>query len=465
MMDSRHNELFVLDAEQAVKEIAQFGSGQTELQTRRVIATVDYLDSVLQSVGLTRHASFCREFAKAFPALDEGQGRRLARDFVALAQAQFEAIRAQDSLPDDQEALGRLLAKLPQPRGNEPAASVLPNGRFFQDAARAMAAVDELAHRIQAGLERSKLDDTVLLGGERSALSDASMQTVEESADVALGHSPSTIEALEPLASDQPFSHELVAAESKRTLDCDDAAETSEALYSGAKIDQAFRRALKLTDSGPWLTGVGALLESVDDLDHLPLSLITTTHFTWAAGATIRVQAQLVLALAQAMRHQRLQGMGDAILVAHTLILAVQLESPVPSEPFAKLAGHFGGRLESDLEALRMRFVIPASARLLRIVPLVVEGRWVAVPWAQFLNAELEQAANPLNLRQHALDQSASRLSVRLCIGDEADRMISTEMGQVSVGVRFEIPQHLRRRERYRGIVLTPDGLHFPVYG
>jgi hypothetical protein len=236
-------------------------------------------------------------------------------------------------------------------------------------------------------------------------------------------------------------------------------------VFSSAKIDQAFRRALKLTESGPWLTGVGALLEAIDDLDHLPLSLLQSASFSLAAGASIRLQAELTAALAHEFKQSRLSGMGDAILVAHTLILAIHLDAHVPIEPLAKLAGAYGGRLEVDADKLRLRFVLPASARLLRVVPFEVAGRWIAVPWAQFLSADEEKAANPLNLREHARDQSERRLDVRLSIGDESDRLSATEIGPIVVGLRFDMPRNLRRRERYRGLVLAPDGRLFPVYG
>jgi len=236
-------------------------------------------------------------------------------------------------------------------------------------------------------------------------------------------------------------------------------------VFSSAKIDQAFRRALKLTESGPWLTGVGALLEALDDLDHLPLSLLQTPSFSLAAGASIRLQAELVASLADLFEQNRLRGMGDAILVAHTLILAIQLDAQVKLESLAKLAGAYGGRLEIDESKLRLRFVMPASARLLRVVPFEVAGRWIAVPWAQLINADEEKGTDPLNLRQHERDLAARRLEVRLSIGDESDRLSATEMGQTMVGVRFDIPRNLRRRERYRGLVLVPDGRLFPVYG
>ena len=121
--------------------------------------------------------------------------------------------------------------------------------------------------------------------------------------------------------------------------------------------------------------------------------------------------------------------------------------------------------MEVDASKLRLRLVIPASARLLRVVPFEVAGRWIAVPWAQLINADEEKGSNPLNLRQHERDLAERRLDVRLSIGDESDRISATEMGQTMVGVRFDIPRNLRRRERYRGLVLVPDGRLFPVYG
>lgn len=477
-MDDRPNELFLLDAEQAVKEIAQYGSGQAELQTQRVSSTIDYLDSVLQSLGLAGHAEFCRRFAKAFPSLDEGQGRRITRDFVVLAQAQFEAIRAGDELPKHDEALARLSARLPQQQRNETATTLPQTGRFFQDAARAIAAVDELAHRIQAGLDRPTGH-----GAEPEVRTSEPDIHVPDPDDHASEPRDSLV-PFEQAVSNESFDadgHQHKAVHDEFPLGNGATAGTGIAInddpepqlqrrvqvevFSSAKIDQAFRRALKLTESGPWLTGVGALLEALDDLDHLPLSLLQTPSFSLAAGASIRLQAELVASLADLFEQNRLKGMGDAILVAHTLILAIQLDAQVKLESLAKLAGAYGGRLEIDESKLRLRFVIPASARLLRVVPFEVAGRWIAVPWAQLINADEEKGTDPLNLRQHERDLAARRLEVRLSIGDESDRLSATEMGQTMVGVRFDIPRNLRRRERYRGLVLVPDGRLFPVYG
>ena len=498
-MDDRPNELFLLDAEQAVKEIAQYGLGQVELQTQRVTSTIDYLDTVLQSLGLERHAEFCGRFAKVFPLLDEGQGRRITRDFVVLAHAQFEAIRAGDELPKHDEALARLSARLPQLQRSETATTLPQTGRFFQDAARAIAAVDELAHRIQAGLERPaehRAEPEV-----RTSAPDAHVTDPDAHASFldAQDSEPRThVSDLDDYASEPkdiliPFEQGVSKASLNAEGDHHEAvhddfplgigasADTNLAIkedpephlqrrlqvevFSSAKIDQVFRRALKLTESGPWLTGVGALLEAVDDLDHLPLSLLQTPSFSLAAGASIRLQAELMASLADVFEQNRLTGMGDAILVAHTLILAIQLDAQVKLDSLAKLAGAHGGRLEVDASKLRLRLVIPASARLLRVVPFEVAGRWIAVPWAQLINADEEKGSNPLNLRQHERDLAERRLDVRLSIGDESDRISATEMGQTMVGVRFDIPRNLRRRERYRGLVLVPDGRLFPVYG
>jgi hypothetical protein len=463
-MDGRPNELFLLDAEQAVKEIAQFGSGQADIQSQRITSTVEYLETVLQSLGLHQHAVFCLRYAKAFPILDDGQSRRLARDFVNLAQAQFEAIRGGNDAPDDQDALMRLLAKLPDQRVPEQSAESLASGRLFEDAARAIAAVDELAHRIQAGLESPQVAAKVAATfGFSNPSPSKSVNDVLNADEASTYSDPFPKQAIDSQAQGKDETELNLAAGLHQATD--DSSQHEGVSYEGPRIDQAFRRALRLTESGPWLTGVGALLESIDDLDHLPLSVLKSHEFSWANGASIRLQADLALAFAQEIRQQRLAGMGDAILVAHTLILAIQLEKPVSTEPFARLAANFGGRLESDLANLRLRFVIPASGRLLRIVPLLVGGQWIAASWAQFLSADEDKNANPLNLRQHAQDLRKLSLVVCLTIGDESDRLIATEMGQITVGVRFDLPNNLRRRERYRGLVLSPAGLIYPVYG
>ena len=436
-MDDRANELFLLDAEQAVREIAQYGSGQASWQAQRVGATFDYLFTVLQSLGSVEHAAFCEQFAKAFEVLEEGQARRLARDFVELARLQFDAIRANDELPDQREEISRLLAKLPNSAALSPSPSAALGPRLFENAARAIAAVDELAHQLQAGLHRPDPEQTAI--------------SLSKDPDL-----PVPLQAPEIEAADR--------SESKAINDPTGFGPTS-IEFSGIRIDQAFRRALKLTESGPWHTGVGALFEAIDDLDHLPLSALSTADLSWTGGASIRVQADLVIALAQLIRERQLVGQVDAMLVAHTLFLSFYLGSPLPKEPLAKLAGRFGGRVETDAVQGVVRLVIPASSRLLRVVTLSIEDQWVAVSWSQFLSADAEKPMYPLTLQNHPSDDEGRRFYVRLAFGDEADRLVVREVGPVVVGVRFDIPRQLRRRGRYRGLVMIPDGRLLPVYG
>lgn len=463
-MDDRPNELFLLDAEQAAREVAQFGSGQIELRTERLVSTIEYLDSILRSLGLDHHATFCGGFAAAVPFLDGGQSRRLAREFVALAEAQFEAIRSEDVLPDHHDLLARLSAKLPQKTATERGANLAQQGRLFQDAARAIAAVDELAHRIQDGLENASSEANLTLPDDPVGEAKVWVESDPLQADPFQGLAvPSTVQANQNEARIAEPSPEVpppcehsgpLAADHKRSD-----------LYPSARIDQAFRRALKLTESGPWITGVGALLESIDDLDHIPLAILESGLFSWAAGASIKVRGDLALGLNQLLSQYKVVGMGDAFLVAHTVIVAMQLEMAVPVEPFSKLVAGFGGRLEHENSSMRLRFVIPASSRLLRVVPLRMKEGWIAVPWAQLLSTDDEKALKSESRGQIAADSEGIRLAVRLSIGDESDQLLALQTAPATVGVRFDLPDVLRRRERYRGLVLTPDGSLYPIYG
>ncbi|NBP41081.1 MAG: hypothetical protein EBV34_22180, partial [Betaproteobacteria bacterium] len=327
-----------------------------------------------------------------------------------------------------------------------------------------VAAVDELAHRIQDGLENASSEANLTLPDDPVGEAKVWVESDPLQADPFQGLAvPSTVQANQNEARIAEPSPEVpppcehsgpLAADHKRSD-----------LYPSARIDQAFRRALKLTESGPWITGVGALLESIDDLDHIPLAILESGLFSWAAGASIKVRGDLALGLNQLLSQYKVVGMGDAFLVAHTVIVAMQLEMAVPVEPFSKLVAGFGGRLEHENSSMRLRFVIPASSRLLRVVPLRMKEGWIAVPWAQLLSTDDEKALKSESRGQIAADSEGIRLAVRLSIGDESDQLLALQTAPATVGVRFDLPDVLRRRERYRGLVLTPDGSLYPIYG
>jgi hypothetical protein len=217
---------------------------------------------------------------------------------------------------------------------------------------------------------------------------------------------------------------------------------------SSLHIDAAFRKALRLAHDGPWVQGMATLLESIDVLDHVDLRVALPPGLSLLGTNDVLVHAELARTLSQTLTQLQLSGVGDAMLVSQTLILAIQLDRLVPHERLAKQLAWLGGRIEIDTSLRRWRIVVPASARLLRITQLKVDGKWIAVPWAQFLG----------------LEGRPPRQEAQLCIGDESDRIRTEAMGLVSTGVRFELSKALRRRERYRGLVMLANAESLPVY-
>jgi hypothetical protein len=219
-------------------------------------------------------------------------------------------------------------------------------------------------------------------------------------------------------------------------------------VVSSVEIDAAFRKALRLAHEGPWTQGMTTLLESIDVLDHVDLRVALPTELQLVGNHEILVQPTLANMLSEELRQARVAGLGDAMLVSQTLILAIQLDRFLPSDRLAKELAIQGGRIEVDTALKRWRIVVPASVRLLRVTQLQVDGAWIAVPWAQFLGIE----------------GKASRQEAQLCLGNEADKLRIDALGLVSTGVRFELARALRRRERYRGVVMLATSDCLPIY-
>jgi hypothetical protein len=81
------------------------------------------------------------------------------------------------------------------------------------------------------------------------------------------------------------------------------------------------------------------------------------------------------------------------------------------------------------------------------VVPLRLEEHWIAVSWAQYLGLDI-----------------ATQREAQLRLGEQTDRLRVVEAGAAVVGVRFDLDPAVRRRERYRGLVLTPASQWLPTY-
>ncbi|NCV86384.1 MAG: hypothetical protein EBW14_11045, partial [Oxalobacteraceae bacterium] len=99
-MHDRLEDLFILDAEQAARELLIYGEGRSELPIDRLRGTTEYLAPLLQSCGLLRHADACMLFAGLFEVADEGQIKRLVREFSELLIQSLDALKAGTTLSE-----------------------------------------------------------------------------------------------------------------------------------------------------------------------------------------------------------------------------------------------------------------------------------------------------------------------------------------------------------------------------
>lgn len=212
-------------------------------------------------------------------------------------------------------------------------------------------------------------------------------------------------------------------------------------------VDAAFRQALRLADPSSWARGLATLLESIDVLDHQPLGLSFPAHIKLLHGAELVCQSAVVELLGGVFASVACAGIAQASLNAHTLSLVVEFEQATSADPLARALARLGGRIEVAAGERRWSIVTPSSARLLRIMPLKLGEQWIAVSWAQYLGLD-----------------PATQGEAQLRIGDEMDRLRIDATGAVVVGVRFDLDGTLRRRERYRGLVLTPQAQWLPTY-
>ncbi len=83
-------------------------------------------------------------------------------------------------------------------------------------------------------------------------------------------------------------------------------------------------------------------------------------------------------------------------------------------------------------------------------MPLKLHGNWVAASWAQYVDMQQDQNR---------------RIEVKLSFGDVPDRMIVDELGLVTVAARFDLPDLLRKRDRFRGVVMLSSGQVLPLLG
>jgi hypothetical protein len=215
-------------------------------------------------------------------------------------------------------------------------------------------------------------------------------------------------------------------------------------------IDSVFAKALKLASHGTWPDGLSSLLESVDELDQVYFAEQLSPSFQLSGRSLAKANQHLARCVAAELLQTSQSPSIEITFVASTLLLSIFFEQPAKPDRMARLAAMFAGRLESSANNTHWRLVLPASSRLLRIMPLKLHGNWVAASWAQYVDMQQDQNR---------------RIEVKLSFGDVPDRMIVDELGLVTVAVRFDLPDLLRKRDRFRGVVMLSSGQVLPLLG
>ena len=216
------------------------------------------------------------------------------------------------------------------------------------------------------------------------------------------------------------------------------------------RVDDAFRRALKLLPDDRWPEGALGLLESIDVFDHVSLDHATPANFELIVGKEIRIDWELALGLKQSLKASQSEGLIEARLVAHTLLLSFKAETPVELSALADLCALYGGRVDVNSTGRQCRAVIPASKRLLRVAPVQVREEWIAVSWSQMISTGSVPGVRTIELQ--------------LRLGSDVDRLIIKELGMLQVGVFYPLHAEYRKRDRFRGVVRLPNGQSLPVY-
>jgi hypothetical protein len=483
-MDHRSDDLFVVDAEQAVLELAQYGACTTELGLDRLTGFLEYFASLLHSIGLDAEADFSLDFARSIPTMDEGDGRRTARDFADLVQAQLVAIRQQQAGGDNREALERFRLRFAVIGSNEQVAQV-QESKVIDHATRTIAAVDELAANLLrqvAQYETTRVElpkpitTTSPFVGDLSEASHADMPTALESSaelvrdtdeerssegsvDDSDQHeskpsAPFTLddqgETLEDLGKLQPTSNDFQGLRERPSKHTVLQQEVELRKVARIGIDSVFAKALKLASHGTWPDGLSSLLESVDELDQVYFAEQLSPSFQLSGRSLAKANQHLARCVAAELLQTNQSPSIEITFVASTLLLSIFFEQPAKPDRMARLAAMFAGRLESSANNTHWRLVLPASSRLLRIMPLKLHGNWVAASWAQYVDMQQDQNR---------------RIEVKLSFGDVPDRMIVDELGLVTVAVRFDLPDLLRKRDRFRGVVMLSSGQVLPLLG
>lgn len=261
--------------------------------------------------------------------------------------------------------------------------------------------------------------------------------------DSRAGHTDQEVAAL-PLNDNQDKVTAGLGEEAKRS-------ELAIARELWIRVDDAFRRTLKFLPDERWPEGAQALLEAIDVFDHVELSHVIPMAHELIGGKDILVDWDLALGLCDCFNSPSpSQGLIEARLVAHTLLLSVKGDDAVKPSAMAELCMARGGRFEMDSSNGHYRAVVPASKRLLRVAPALLRDEWIAISWSQMMSTDTASGVRAIELQ--------------LRLGNDMERLTVRELGTLQVGVFYPLDAELRKRDRFRGVVRLANGQIMPVY-
>jgi hypothetical protein len=452
VVDDPNDDLFLIDAEQAVQEMLQYGKGEGEFSVERVIATSDYLASLLWSIGLADHGEAVDTLSRHLKELDAVSSRRLARDLSSLVIEQIQAIKAGDSLRDQSIALGQLKARF---QDAFPEISRAANGgqsqqdvsqptktasgldeELIRDAAAALHAVDHLASLLgkQTPLHQDNRDG---INGDSLDIPNSRVSNSVVCEELELNEGK-VVKPLESEAYSQPWSNPSKGSSASTFGD------------NTYTVDESFRKAVAFQGMEPWRQGFLGVLESIDQIDRVELSRCLPNFLMLRDDTDIAMSATLGRALFDLFSVATgSSGLVEASSSGNTISLTIEFKV-LPVVPQLGLrVQSLGGRVHIDYKLNRLSLTLPTSLRLVRLVQVKIGERRFAFSWAQFISHR----------------EYGEGKTIELLIGDHSESIVVDSMESPAIAIRYELPREFWKRDQYKGIALTDQGQFIPIYG
>lgn len=477
-MSELSKELFFLDIEAVVRELS---SEEDLLVDRRqpLIRSLEDLAGLLFSIGDDDYAACATELcSKIATGAEPGRLRRLLIEFYNLVsqnvaasrtgsesaelRIRLEALRARiaelgqlpiERLPNDDESyqpskskerLGPKLTpaefdKLDSSTGSGPHEPLITSA--FKALNQASDSVSKLVFSTEdQHIEENFTVSDTILSAQRVEPYSVHGESVVSSLPAELS-SESSQPSAEVLGVQRDYAYFGFKSGVRRKND-------SQLAY---EVDKVFAKALA-TVSGIYLSRpMYELLQTVDALSHQALRLFLPNDVLLDQGLHVNIDHELGLVLETGLLESGVSGVARATNAGSTLFLSISVERASSLHAFATSLSMLGGRLEMEKGTGKIQIVVSSSRRLLRYVPVFAGDQQLAISWAQYI-------PNP------GSSGSASE-QLKLLVGEESDVLNVRSVGKDDIGVFFPIPESIRQRDRFRGLVMTRSLSYLPVYG